>query len=184
MQQLAGQFPVSVSPATLIDTSPTSTVASWTAGRQSIAVATSQPTIVRPWTIYGWSIQGFGYLLPAVAGHPVQGKLGKLMGAIMFGGTFNPVADQPFAQPPQLALPNLATLWDGSQDQPFPFYDTTNQNYPPQSGPFAGSFPLPVPQRLSPADQIAIGLWLTPSEVQNLEIGIMLVNYTVTYDSH
>lgn len=186
MQQLNGAFPTvpqgSAQPVCLTDLNSPPGGNGYTTGKQAIAVLTAQPTLARPWTVYAWGVQGYGALANNTIGGPMSyGRLGRLLASIMFGGTFMSQSNQPFAQPNSQALPNLQTLWDGSQDPPFPFYTNGNPTWP-TTGYFQGNFTLSTPQRLSPGDQFAAGLWLTPALTLATETIIFGATYTVFYE--
>lgn len=186
MKQLSGAFPTvpegSAQPACLADVNSPVGGNGYTLGKQAIALVTAQPTIVKPWTVYAWGVQGYGALANNTIGGPMSyGRLGRLLASIMFGGTFLPQSNQPFLEPNSAATPNLQTLWDGSQDPPFPFYTNGNPTWP-TTGFFQGSFTLPTPQHLAPGDQLAVGLWLTPALVNATETIIFGAQYTIFYE--
>lgn len=183
MLQLNGAFPVTAitnqsttDKSVLVDNLAGGT--GWTTGQQSLAVLTSQPTLARPWTIYGFGVHGRGALGTGGANH---GLLGKLYAALLFGGTYTPQNNVPFQLPNPDGIPNVVKLWDGSTDEPFPVV----AGIPPEpaAGYFQGSLQLPQPQTLGPADQIAIALWLTPSLTNNVETMIRQAAWTVLYTS-
>lgn len=184
MHQLDGQFPPQAStgfgsnlPGVLADNSSGGT--GWSSGRQSIAVVSSQPTIVKPWTVYGFGVQGQGVF---GRGTPTYGLLGKLFTALLFGGTYTPQNNVPFLLPPTSGVPNVVKLWDGTSDPPFPTLPDTVTPIPP-GGYFQGSLQLPQPQALEPGDQIAVAIWLTPSLTNNVETIIKNAGWTIFYDS-
>lgn len=156
----------------------------WSEGATSITSLTgSKPSILgRPWIIYGWSVQGQG-TLQATAGQQSNGRLGKVLAALIIGGSITPTqpVQTAFSPPPADAQPNLIELWDGEQDPPFPW--STGNNTPPLGGYLGTVQQLAQPQPMDPADQLAIGLWLTPSEVANTGIFLYGFTYTVTYDT-
>lgn len=185
MRQLQGAFPITANTnqhvgnppdlAVLVDNLAGGT--GWTTGQMSIAILSAQPTIARPWTVYGFGMHGRGAL---GTGGINRGLLGRLYGAIMFGGTYTPQNNVAFSLPNPDAIPNIIKLWDGSEDPPFPLV----AGIPPEpvGGYFQGSLQLPQPQQLGPADQIALLLWLTPSLTNNVETMIRQAAWNVVYD--
>lgn len=160
----------------------------WTNGAQTIGRITSQATISKPWTIYGWSIQGQGLLFARNLGVQCYGRLGKLLAALIVRGSIAPVwSKSPFVAPDGDALKNLIQIWDGSQDAPFPwgpeFPFDIGQPTPPTGGQFQITTQLPQPQRMNPGEQVGLGLWLTPSLVANTGITIVNASFTVLYDT-
>ena len=186
MQQLQGAFPAIPGGQTcLADLNSPAGSNGWTPGKQTLATTTAQATIARPWTIYGWGIRGFGVIAKNASGGANQnpyGRLGKIVAAILPASAASQQANQPFTPPPPEAAPYLATVWDGSSDPLFPYFDNVNQNSFPVTGLFATTQQLPQPVGLNPAEQIAVGMWLTPSLVNNTEIIIFQATYTILYD--
>lgn len=182
MQRLEGQFAgdeitsTGFNTATLADN--VAGVVTYSAGRMRTAAISTQPTIARPWTIYGFGVQGKGALV--LGGLAASGLLGKLQAALLIGGTFTPTKAMAFTPPPQRALPNTITLWDGSQDPPFPFFDGVNL---PTGGYFSGTFALPQPQQMGLGDQLALSLWLTPSLTKAIETVVYNTTWTILYDT-
>ena len=193
MQQLQGGFPDdalanAALKATVFDIAATG----WSTGARRIIPISVQPTLARPWTIYGFAMQGQGVLISTASLSPF-GALGKVYGAPLFSGTSG-AAQAPFTQPTSSSspsaflepdpssLPNLLTLWDGSQDRPFP--SIVNGIPPAGAGHWAASMMLPQPQTLGASDQLAIGLWLTPSLITHQWfIAIYNVKWTILYDT-
>ena len=187
MQQLQGQFPEVTDsgfgpPGTLFVVLGDNIAAAtgWSTGAQSIIVLNSQPSITRPWTIYGFGIQGQGAI--GGGGGPRYGLLGKLYAALLFGGSWAPQNNAPFSLPAANASPNLIPLWDGSVEPPFPALPALVMPLPP-GGYFQGSLQLPIPQKLSPGDQLAVALWLTPSLTNKCETMIRHATWTILYST-
>ena len=181
MQQLTGQFTpgaiTGIGGFQLANLSDNETgVQTWSKGAQSVASVGAQPTIIKPWTIYGFAMQGHGAHVSG--GLPVYGHLGALFGALLTGGTFTPQNNQPFVFP-QNGGPNILPLWDGSQDPPFPMFDGVHLS---PGGYWQGSLQLPQPLKLAAGDQIAMALWLTPSLTSEVETVIYQAGWTVSYD--
>lgn len=181
MEQIQGNLAVGPQAAVLQDLNSPAGSNGWTAGARSIAPLTAQPTIARPWTIYGWGIQAYGYIVNNTQGARFWGRFGKLLASIMFGGTFTPLNNVAFAQPDPAAIPNLQTLWDGDKDTALPSLNVSGNSLP-TTGFLNGQYALPAPQPLKQADQIAIGIWLTPSLINNLEITFFNISYSLIYD--
>lgn len=157
--------------------------ASWSKGASLIQPLTAQPTLSRPWTVYGWGLQGKGLLFqPALGGQfPAFGKLGSLFAALLVGGSISPLSTGHFSQPPGNATPTLVKVWDGDTDPPFPFAPS-NVSAPPDGGFFQTVQQLPQPVTLNAGDQMGIGLWLSPMLVSaQLEIQLYNVTYLVNY---
>lgn len=163
-----------------------------TQGGYTIVPLSAQPTLSRPWTIMGWALQAKGVLVRKIQGGtlaPPYGQLGKVYASLMVGSGLPPTgpAVTPFIPPPSQALQNLALLWDGSVDPPFPW---GSDDQPPAGGFIQTVQALPIPQQLQSGEQLAIGLWLTPSIVGpavsagagSLSIAIYNVSYSVTYE--
>lgn len=159
----------------------------WTSGVQLITPVTSQPQLTAPWQINGWALflQGF-QSASNFAGPATFGKLGKILAGPIFG----PVAPVPapggvpqqlFQPIPASALPNIATVWDGSTDPAFPAMNQTGSVVPP-GGSVAISVTPAQPINLSPGEPIGFGVWITPSLVQNFVILIANLSGTLTYD--
>lgn len=181
MPQLSGSFPDDVQSAmsgvsaSLIDNFASS-AGQWSDGAARIQPVTAQATIARPWTIYSIGIAGKGALLP-ISTAP-RGLLGKLYGGLLAGGTFGGNSATTFVQPPGPALPTIMKLWDGTQDAPFPMLTSAR----PAGGFFSETLQLPQPLQLDPGDQIAVGLWLTPNLVNDMQTLIYSVTWTIGYD--
>lgn len=181
MPALAGAFPT-VTPSSLVLGFPSvplvmadhfGNLNGWSLGAMVTLPLPAQPTIVKPWTINGWSIAIQGALWIRSVG-PVTGVLPKLYAGLILGSPVVPsVAQiesgpnlyvQPFQQPSSDQLPYLTELWDGSQDPPFPWLTAGNNSQAPPSGGFLqASSTLPQPAPLRAGDQIGLGLWLTPN---------------------
>lgn len=153
----------------------------WTVGRQVILPVPVQPSLAAPWSVNGFGIQGKGVLVPSSNTQP-YGELGKLYGGLLFGGTFGSSSDQNFALPAPSALTNIALLWDGTQDPPFPVLPANAGAQPPTGGYFAASQPLPQPQQITLGEQLAIGLWLTPALANDLFTFIYQVSWAIDYE--
>ena len=162
--------------ATLFDTFGFAPTDSVSAGAQTFELPSAQPTITKGWTITGWSIIAQIALVQATGQYPRFGLLGKLMASLIVGGSVTPQVSQPFQQPPQPALGNLVTIWDGSQDPPPPFLSA-----PSPRGVVGTNQQLPQPQKLAAGDQLALGLWLTPAMVAGGAMAVYNVNYQISY---
>lgn len=185
-QLILGQAPARASDgASIIDqTTPGVFTTLRTPGGQLLWPLTAQPTLAVPWTIFGWSISFQGAILALVSptSGPANGLLGKLFGGLVQQQTTPapvPPNNQPFSSPPQVALPTIATLWDGSQDPPFP--QAQGGSALPTSG-YCRTVQLPQPLVLKAGDSLGMGLWLTPSLVANTRIYIYGITYTVNYE--
>lgn len=154
----------------------------WTAGATAILPVPSQPGLTTPWSITGWSLSYQGQLAqPAGPGVPSFGRLGELWCGLLFntGGSTQgrPVPWVTPARPLPQDLSTFAKVWDGSSDPPFPWQAA---NAPPKSNGFSSQ--LPLPQKMQSGEQIAIGLWLQPALVQNVQALILNASYTIVYD--
>ncbi|MGN6867085.1 MAG: hypothetical protein ACTHMY_01650 [Solirubrobacteraceae bacterium] len=88
MQQLTGAFTDDLSTFTAQKATITDlNTSGHTPGRGRILPLAAQPTITRPWTIYGFTVQGHGFLAVGAGVQP-YGRLGKLLAGLLFGGTF------------------------------------------------------------------------------------------------
>lgn len=152
-----------------------------TSGGQLLLPIPSQPTQARPWTIYGWGVALTITLIhqPNAWKQP-YGKLGKILAGPLFdiGSIANPRSARTlFAAPDSAALPNLATIWDGTQDSSPPFWTGGD---PPVGGQISQSSQLPQALTLRQGEQIGFGLWLTPA-LTGVATVITGATYNVTY---
>lgn len=184
MPQLQGQIPSPVSGLPLAGQLFTDAAGGagggWTKGAYLVTPLQAQPTIVKPWTLGTWSIQMQFMLLTPFAGDYSYGLLGKIFASLLFG-QYAPAPGLPFPGAiPQAAQQNLVQLFDGSQDPPPP---SANSNKPQNTGWLNAVQPIQLPTKLSAGDQIAIGVWLTPS-LLSAGAGLIVVynaNYSITY---
>lgn len=187
MKQLQGQIP-DLNPGTFsygtlaIGDFVSTTGASWSNGSYRLLQLSAQPTLSRPWTIYGWGIQAKAFLFTVSGAGPVFGKLGAFYASLIVGGSLTTRSSGSFQAPTQDALPNLVKVWDGDTDPPPPFL-ASNTSPAPIGGLLQTIQQLPQPVRLNAGDQLGIGLWLTPMLVSaELQFDIYNLTYTVNYD--
>jgi hypothetical protein len=190
LQQLTGTFPLLDAVAlpgqpkgALADTASQGLSAAWTNGVFTTLPIPDQPTLVSPWTVYAVAFQAKGVLQPT-GGTARFGRLGRLLAGVIplysagtqHGGGFS---GNPYLDPPPAATPSLITLWDGSQDPPFPYW----QSGPAPTGGFVnGTVEFPNPIQLVSGENIGIGAWLTPSLTYQLAVSILTLAYTILYD--
>jgi hypothetical protein len=169
---------------TLSDATSNPNVSQWTQGATATVTLPFQPGLMNPWRILGWSISYQGFLRKPVAGVPSFGLLGQLWGGLMMSGVPRTTQAQlnPWVNPLQ-GFPNdlaaFGVIWDGSQATPFPWLSSAQP-----LNPRSITFYLPVPIDMEPGDAATMGLWLTPSLVQNTLIAIANPRYTITYDDN
>jgi hypothetical protein len=154
----------------------------WTAGATAILPVPFQPGLTTPWSITGWSLSYQGQLLqPAGAAVPSLGRLGELWCGLLFNTGGSTQGRTPPWVTPARPLPQdlstFAKVWDGSTDPPFPWQSATA---PPKYNGFSSE--LPIPQKMQSGEQVAIGLWLQPALVQNVQTLILNASYTIVYD--
>ena len=162
----------------------------WTRGANIIAGVSSQPSLMAPWTVTGWSVRFLGQLV-SFANAGGYGALGEVWGGLVLGSP-TPTSPGPLQLPwasPMGPFPNdLSTftkVWDGAQSAPFPRADglstqTATAGAPPRYSEL--TFPLPIPVTMQPGDQIGIGLWLTPALVFNTITQIRGASWSISYD--
>lgn len=156
--------------------------ASWSSGAYRLLRLDAQPTLARPWTVYGWGIQFKGFFFAPAGSSQAYGKLGTVLASLIIGGSLVSASSGTFQPPAQNALPNLVTVWDGASDPPFPFL-ASNTSAAPIGGSVQTIQQLPQPTPLSAGDQLAIGLWMTPMLVGGqLQLFLYNLTYTVNYE--
>jgi hypothetical protein len=156
----------------------------YSSGATCIVGIGEQPYLDNPITILGWSLTYSGLIkLPNTY---QGGKLGKLYAGPIFRPVLtstlgNGVPYLPYMQAP---LPPDATLiqevWDGSTDPVFPQAELSATgviNYQALSS----SMTLPQPIELNSGDQVAFGMWLTPSLAASLILYIINAAFTIQY---
>jgi hypothetical protein len=153
-----------------------------TQGATAIDQLPLQPSLAAPWLIAGWSIAFDLWLFQAVSA-PVFGRLGTIIGGLCHppqtvevGTGRHPV--QPL--PANISL--LTQLWDGNADTSPPSVIAGATSFPGAPTSLQTTYPLPQPLVLEPGDQLAIGLWLTPSVSQNVQLCVFNAKWTVSYD--
>jgi hypothetical protein len=156
----------------------------WTPGSTIIDPVPLSPTLADKYSIVSWQIsfQG-GYFYTAARSF---GKLPKVIGGLVRTpqqtqgagpGALNPFTAAALPLATDLSL--LSVLWDGDQDPMFPVAPVVG---PIPSVPTVGGLTLQVPLVIASGEGVAIGLWITPSLTQNLQIFITNATYTVNYD--
>jgi hypothetical protein len=162
---------------------PASSSVAWSSGATVIEQIAVQPPLGEIWSVLGWAITMRAFML---TGSNAYGKLGRIVGGIVH---MQPTPTDPAKNGgawvnPQLAFPNNSTglnvIWDGQTD---PALRSIYSPYP-SSTELQGELMLPVPIELYPGDDIQIGLWITPSLAQNVQIAVAYANYTVTFDDN
>jgi hypothetical protein len=186
-QTIAGAFrtvptggtglPVNLEDQAAIVTSP-----NWTPGATLIDQMAISPPAGQSWTIASYTISFAGAIFSSGIAVRSFGRLGKLLAAIMLGAAPTPAG----AITPMRALPTdlstAVTLWDGSQDPPFGQLTGIGGPATFPNVPIIGGESLAQPIAVGPGEQISLGLWLTPSLIQGVEIYIINAQYTVIYD--
>lgn len=160
------------------------TVSEWQTGAALIDPVPIQPPLGERWSIVNAIIQ-FNGALAYVNSPGWFGRLGKLIGGLARSAT--PTQDpsgRQWVNSSLVSLPSdksaLSVLWDGAQDPAFPGFIFPST--PPVDSPVVGSISPPIPLEVTSGDQLFIGLWLTPSLVQNVAIWIYGATYTIVYD--
>jgi len=143
-----------------------------------------QPALAAPWVIDGWSIAFDLWLFQNAPTAPIFGRLGSILGGLchaaqipapLVGGGARPV----LPLPPNLGL--LTQLWDGVADPCPPIVPAWAQAFPGAPTTISTTYPLPQPMVLEPGDSLSIGMWLTPSVSQNVQLCVFNAHWTVSY---
>lgn len=161
VQRLNGTFPGGPVNAPYSLTDVINNASGWSTGDQNLLPVSSQPTITRPWTILGWSITFSGFLLSLSTG-VIAGRLGKLYGGLIFGGSVAPQIGSFLASSLPADPTTIGLLWDGLAEETFPWTpNSTDQSGAPNVTTVSQQLPVALP--MAPSDKLGMGLWLTPS---------------------
>jgi hypothetical protein len=186
-QQIVGPFRA-LDTVNLIDQC-FSNVASWSSGATLIDAVPVQPVLGQVWSIVAWSITFTGNLTVIDSTQPLFGNLGSLVGGVGVGLQPTNGVGIAYVNPMQgfPASPvNIATMWDGNTDPPFPTVSAIpplgNRTGPSPYTTQTFSSEIPNPLDLSAGDQLSIGLWLTSSLIRNIEIVVSNASWSVIYD--
>jgi len=156
------------------------TAGGWTPGCTLIDRLPIQAPLAPSWSITGWTIACYLWLAQGPGG-PRSGRLGKLLGGLVpsanstFTSNTIPYQNPGVPLPPDISM--FADIWDGSVD---PAPPSIAVPLPPSSI-VSSSLQLPVPLPLSSGDQLSLGLWLTPSVVNNVSLIVANATWAVTY---
>jgi hypothetical protein len=158
--------------------------AAWSVGGTLIDRLPIQPPLGDIWSVLSWSIRISPILFVSTLS-PAFGKLGRIVGGVLHAAPTAFSTVQPWANPQQ-PLPNnsagMTTMWDGVID---PLFVVGSASYPDLvAQPLVTNFQLPVPIDLYPGDELHIGLWITPSLAQNIQIAITNAAYSVIYEDN
>lgn len=193
--------------------SNTAYASAYTPGATLIDAVELNPTLMQSWAILSVGFQAYlGLVADYVQGGgniPLFGRLGRLIGGMALNGTptfasigyppTGPVFPVPYQSSilPLPADPSLyATLWDPGSNPLPPQAPNIFDN--PQLAPgsmlsVSGSVSLPVPRPVLTNQQVAVGLWLTPSllgspvnpspRTSYAGLVVAFASYTVTYSN-
>lgn len=194
-RQITGAFRQAVLPGTaplafnLIDVNaPTGgTLPNRTQGATLVDQIQFRPTIGQKWQISGWSITVNPWIVTSAG--KTYGTLGDIRGGISTvqaptnGSFFGTPVPWTF---PTLDFPGdnflLAELFNGATDPPPPSLPPSPTSFPSPS-PLVITNPLPQPVDIGPGENLAIGLWVSPSIASgNWNIGLTGAKWAIFYD--
>jgi hypothetical protein len=156
----------------------------WTEGGAVFYALPAQPTLVGPWQIISYAIAFQGLIYQPSTALASYGLLGSIWSGLLFNQITPPnQGGSPWQNPmPQFPAGSalIAKLWDGDGDTPFPYAQANVTMQPARFLTFSNS--LPVPVTMQPGENLTIGLWLTPSLAQNVQLLIANATFEIIYD--
>lgn len=129
-------------------------------GKTRVQQLSNSPSLVKPWTVYGWTMEirlGYQFTTSGVAPGSPFGRMGDLWGGLLID---TPLSDSPFAAnlPPDLST--FTKIWEGNTD---PVRQVAGSSPVTAFQLVPVTFMLPSPVVARSGAQLAMGLVLTPS---------------------
>lgn len=182
--ELGGQ-PLPDGSVPFITDAPDNSVAdrsTWSPGATNITPVQPGPPVGQKWSVLAVSVAFNALLL--FSGLPLNpyGRLGDVWASLVRAGGTNGTVR------PMQAFPTdktqMTKLYDGANDPPFQSYNVDIGGPLPASYvPHAGGLQLPVPLSINAGEQLAVGIWLTPTLSANVgRIALVNGTYAVAFD--
>lgn len=160
-QQVTGFFNRGTFPGLASDVVAATPPSAYSTGVTIVQPISNSPSLVKPWTIYGWTMQlRIGYNFSGVAGAVPFGRFGDIWGGLLID---TPLQDSGSAANLPGDLSNYGKLWDGEND-PIRQVDLPASNTNPLTYQLVPiTFMLPSPVVARSGAQLAMGITVLPS---------------------